>query len=254
VEDGVRDAGERLTHSGHGRESFRMTKLQLNVDEIGSKLDRCRILDSDLKLFGANTHRYQLGLRLAETTVREYEERHSLQLPADYRTFLLQVGNGGAGPCYGLYPLGFFADYQVGDLSKPFPHTAAWNVPEDWFNNLPDPWGEKGKELPHSWPSVEVMLDAVASLPVDRAAAAKRQELESWYFGSEHVNGAIPICHEGCGYYDLLVVRGPAYGSIWIDGRASDGGIAPLTTAHGQRHSFGSWYMAWLDETIQDLR
>jgi len=50
-----------------------------------------------------------------------FESANRIRLPNDYRRFLAIVGNGGAGPFYGLAPLN--ADGQ--DLSRPFPFTTA---------------------------------------------------------------------------------------------------------------------------------
>jgi hypothetical protein len=54
-------------------------------------------------------------LPLAE--VKAFESVHRINLPTDYRCFLTTVGNGGAGPYYGLAPLADFGR----DLSTPFP-------------------------------------------------------------------------------------------------------------------------------------
>ena len=224
--------------------------MRIDARAILSKLKRLRESDRGCELFGAAEHRYQLAGVASERTVRAFETRYGLTLPEDYRSFLLEVGNGGAGPCYGLLPFASFGTYKVGDLREQFPHTVAWNMPEGWFKNLPDPWDGEGEQLPTSWPSIEAMLDAVGALPVNEDAARRRKELESWYFSSEHVNGALPICHEGCGYYDLLVVQGAAYGSVWIDGRASDQGLAPVLSESGEPLSFGTWYMNWLQDCI----
>ena len=37
--------------------------------------------------------------------MRRFEEKHNLLLPEEYKFFLTQIGNGGAGPYYGLYSL-----------------------------------------------------------------------------------------------------------------------------------------------------
>lgn len=224
----------------------------MDIRSVVTMLERLRTLDRGYELFGAANHRYQLGPRADQETISVFEVEHGVRLPEDYRSFLTEVGNGGAGPCYGLLPLGSTGDhkYNAGDLGKPFPYTAAWNVPQGWFKSLPDPWGERGSELPRSWPSIDAFIQAVRALPVDEDAKRRREELTSWYFGSDHVNGTIPICHEGCGYYDLLVVRGPRYGTVWIDGRASDYGISPLLSPAGDLLSFEAWYFAWLQESL----
>lgn len=47
------------------------------------------------------------------------------------------------------------------------------------------------------------------------------------YFGNYWTQGAIVICHYGCGAYFLLIVSGPERGQIWFDDRASDYGLSP---------------------------
>jgi len=48
---------------------------------------------------------FDLGPCLSETEVQTFEAHHGVQLPEEYRCFLLEVGNGGAGPLEGLLPL-----------------------------------------------------------------------------------------------------------------------------------------------------
>jgi hypothetical protein len=67
--------------------------------------DRIRLLrevDRDLHVFGAATHRYQLAAPLGEEQVRQLEARLGVELPAEYRTFLREIGSRGAGPYYGM--------------------------------------------------------------------------------------------------------------------------------------------------------
>ena len=57
-------------------------------------------------------------------SILELERKHELELPAEYRAFLLEVGNGGAGPpAYGLYDIDTaFAERRKGiyTLADPF--------------------------------------------------------------------------------------------------------------------------------------
>jgi hypothetical protein len=48
---------------------------------------------------------YALNEPLARDLLEKIEEEQGVELPDDYRRFLLEVGNGGAGPGYGLYSL-----------------------------------------------------------------------------------------------------------------------------------------------------
>jgi hypothetical protein len=51
--------------------------------------------------------------------VNAFESAHKVNLPPDYCYFLTSLGNGGAGPYYGLSPLDNFGR----ELSEPFPFT-----------------------------------------------------------------------------------------------------------------------------------
>jgi hypothetical protein len=102
------------------------------------KLFLRRLFDPVLTNFGADEHHYRLNPPISIDEVITFETRHGVTLPDDYRHFLLQAGNGGAGPAYGLLPLS--DDLVWGALAKPFALTEAWDQadcqgPED---EIPD--------------------------------------------------------------------------------------------------------------------
>jgi hypothetical protein len=72
---------------------------------IRTKLSYIRVNDPRMHLFMTGFHGYELNEPLPESAVIEIEQRRSLELPEDYRAFLLLMGNGGAGPFHGLYRL-----------------------------------------------------------------------------------------------------------------------------------------------------
>lgn len=163
-----------------------------------------------------------------------------MELPAEYRSFLLEAGTGGAGPAYGLFPVrrkdgqpwrweGDGADLtDLGTLSQPFPHTAAFN-PAD---GLPDPPAES------DFGSVEAYEAA------EDAYWAMREEI---VFRPEHCIGLLYLCHLGCAYREALVISGPAKGQMWADDTADDGGFHPLTDDDGTPLGFARWYRRWLE-------
>ncbi|MCX4747485.1 SMI1/KNR4 family protein [Kitasatospora sp. NBC_01287] len=61
------------------------------------------------EVFGARRqgsgHDFLLEPRLSESEVIEAESDLGVSFPPDYRAFLLDVGAGGAGPHYGVFPL-----------------------------------------------------------------------------------------------------------------------------------------------------
>jgi hypothetical protein len=184
------------------------------------------------QVFGAEEHRFRLNGVLSEAQVAAFEKLHSVVLPPDYRHFLLKVGDGGAGPYYGVFPLGKMddgfamkswqeSDGFIGNLSKPFPLREAWN----------DRSGLPSATLAESNPP-----------EYERQFEAFEEE----YFDPRLSDGAFPICHMGCGLRIWLVVAGEQAGHLWLDGRADETGLSPIFAADGQPATFSTWYLGWL--------
>jgi hypothetical protein len=92
-----------------------------DIVELGDMLARLRAADTSFRVFGSKQHRYRLGQTLSESELAAFESANRIRLPDDYRWFLAAVGNGGAGPFYGVEPLSTFDR----DLSQPFRITTA---------------------------------------------------------------------------------------------------------------------------------
>jgi len=180
------------------------------------------------EVFGANGHRFVVNPILSEAEVVAFERQHRINLPRQYREFLLRVGNGGAGPFYGVFPLGEMDDMHgmkpwrendgfVGVLSQPFPLNSNWNdltgMPSDDLTD--DDEGEYGKQM---------------------------DEFGKRYWSASLMNGAVPICHEGCALRIWIVVTGEQAGRLWRDRRAEYMGVEPLLTADGAPRTFSRWY------------
>ena len=73
---------------------------------------------------------------------------------------------------------------------------------------------------------------------------------EKTYCGTALINGAIPICHEGCALRVYLVVTGAQAGFLWEDRRAEYAGIRPVRLADGAAATFGGWYEEWLSDCL----
>lgn len=147
------------------------------------RLDQLRRSDAGLSVFGASAHRYHLNPPLTEAELVAFERKHQVTLPQDYRDFLQFCGNGGAGPHYGVFPLGMFdgagsqlepwtpGDGFAGILSEPFPHSSAWNLPPERF------------VCPEDFES-------------DAAEEAWLDTLDNECWSAPLTNGAFPICHQ----------------------------------------------------------
>jgi hypothetical protein len=79
-------------------------------------------------------------------------------------------------------------------------------------------------------------------------------ELEAHYWNPAIMNGAIPICHQGCGLRQWLVINGEQKGFVWNDFRVDNAGIAPLLDESGKPMTFTDWYMGWLNDSLRKVR
>ena len=68
--------------------------------------------DGTREIFGSSKHGYKLNPTVTQEEVRRFEARWHLTLPDEYVFFLTKVGNGGAGPYYGLDSLENLARYN----------------------------------------------------------------------------------------------------------------------------------------------
>ncbi len=216
-------------------------------EEIAMRLERLAERDKKCRIFGSSTHRYKLNPPLSPKAIGRIEKSHGMTLPEAYRRFLLEIGNGGAGPFYGLFKLGTHDDEfdhctwkqggLIGDLSKPFPHSKAWDLPKSFWKNAPN-----------------FAENVAPEEEQDRVYDEWMAKLEEHYWHGKFINGAIPICHEGCAYRLWLVLKGREAGHIWQDRRAGEAGISPLKNKGYPRLSFTRWYLNWLEDCERKLR
>jgi tetratricopeptide (TPR) repeat protein len=183
---------------------------------------------------------------LSTDELSELEEQLGVELPGEYRSFLLEAGAGGTGPGYGLLPVSRHDDGEwewegdgsqaanYGEVDEPFPHTEAFN-PED---ALPDEPQEA------DYGSKEAYQDAYDEW---------REERDEVVYAWEQVQGLVYLCHLGCGSYEALVVSGPARGQVWVDERIENCGFSPLIDADGTPLGFARWYRDWLDKAEAEL-
>lgn len=201
-----------------------------DVRQLAERVRELAALDTKLAIFGASSHRYRFAPPLPETDLVTFERAHGFTLPDDFRLFLTTIGNGGAGPSYGV--IGFRAgdaeDYTKYErLGAPFPYA-------DDYNPIGILYGEDDTD------------------DDDDDAADERR---SAYWNAFSSDGVFYLCHHGCASRSLLVVAGPCRGEVWFDDSADDAGVGPAKSrTTGARHSFTSWYAEWLDTSFAKLR
>jgi hypothetical protein len=189
------------------------------LDRIAEKLRRAR--EQGAQPFGFSGHEMRIEPPLSPEAVAAAEEALGVELPAEYRGFVTRVGDGGAGPGYGVFPLRLAlreseVEVDPGVLRAPFPHV-------ELYNPFKDP------EVIAAWNRMD-------------AEGASEQE-EDLYVARER-SGTLVVSDEGCGHLHFLVVTGPARGTMWIDSRGSDQGFVPLNA------TFLEWYERWIDDVL----
>jgi hypothetical protein len=197
------------------------------------------------EVFGSGTHQWKLEPPLTSEEINDLQAQVKVELPEEYRSFLLQVSRGGAGPSYGLFPArrvdgswrwdgdgAEITDLQT--LAQPFAHTEAF----DPVDALPGP---------------PVADDFASAAKFTEAEDAYWQQRDTVMFAAEHTIGLLYLCHLGCAIREVLVVSGPARGQMWVDDTASDGGFEPLLEENGDRLGFAGWYRRWLQQTETQL-
>lgn len=145
--------------------------------------------------------------RATEATVVAFERRHDIELPAEYRLFITELGNGGPGPpYYDLESLG----QTAGDMTP---------TERDIWSNLP-----RIRE----------------PFPFTRAWTWEADEVSQEGNEEDISRGSFYLGNDGCGMYWHLIVTGPDRGIPWM---ISGEGIQPVCP----KRSFLEWYEDWLD-------
>lgn len=81
------------------------TMLRTSFPEIRNRLEELDRLDPDRKVFASHSHQYRLNPPLTIDQVERIESRLGFRLPEQYRRFVTEFADGGAGPFYGIQPL-----------------------------------------------------------------------------------------------------------------------------------------------------
>ncbi|WP_234414359.1 SMI1/KNR4 family protein [Paenibacillus sp. CAA11] len=182
---------------------------------IRRKLHQAAKADPNYEAFGAKAHQYKLNAPLEPEALRRFEQIHGIILPEQYAAFLTEIGNGGAGPYYGIHPLGTKQSIDLDRVGLP--------------STLSPVSHTEIIEGGHSYDSYD--LDSMGD-----------EEYEA--FIAERVQGLLNIGEQGCSYETMLVVTGAYRGKVVyleLDGYRS---------FFTYEANFLDWYERWLDETI----
>lgn len=192
------------------------------IEQLKDKIEKMKALIFEHSQYLATIENHQY-LPLKNEELIQFEENHQIELPMDYRAFLLHMGNGGLGPGLGILPLDLTRKYN--DLHLPWTNPKIYNA---LFLHDDDKEDE------------DEFDERVDDLLKDNGSK------ESQLFNAKD-HGVLPIANMGCGTTALLVLNGKHKGQIWIDLTATDAGLSLLA------ENFIDWYNAWLDERTEKI-
>lgn len=186
--------------------------LYEQVNRIKEKILLAKEKDSRFDVFGSTKHKYEWNAPISSEEVQDFENRNNITLPEGFKLFITEIGNGGAGPYYGIYKVA--TSSHDGYLSKPCKlHPNLSN--EEWGHLT-------------SFEDDDNLTD---------------EQYDSHY--DALFQGMLRIGTQGCTYDMMLVVSGEYKGRVvYIDGDLQK----PFFT---YENNFLDWYERWLDEIIQ---
>lgn len=184
------------------------------------------------QIWGAAIHRFRANPPIPEQDLAGLQNEHGLELPSDYRSYLSQVGDGGAGPWQGLLPIREAITASSVDcaecLRRPFLHGTARidsdGIQRKWFQ-FRDSTGRGYVPVPLE---TAMSPDFMAGSLVIARGKMKR--------------GA-PTLYR-------LVLNGPERGHVWRDDRDQSGRVGPCESASWriQDPTFREWMLAWIEQ------
>nr|WP_231116817.1 SMI1/KNR4 family protein [Paenibacillus polymyxa] len=210
---------DTLTHFMRDHFPLWFGKNETQLDRIKNKLDQAMRQDTDFSVFGASPHQYKVNEKLTAKALADWQAHNQVTLPEPYAQFLTNIGNGGAGPYYGIYSIEKATSYTERQalLAKSVLYPAM--TKQEW-NHLTEP------------------LTSDEDIPDEEYDDARNKVL----------GGMLCIGTQGCEYDMYLVLEGKHRGRIvYTSGFYPD---HPFFFVY--EDSFLDWYERWLDEIILD--
>jgi hypothetical protein len=165
-------------------------------------------------------HQYQFNPCLNESDITRFEQQFGVKLPEEYRDFLLIVGNGGAGPDYGIL-----------SLEQSLEEIAGYIDPDEG-----DP------------PLSEFL--ARPFVPPTYLEGSEDDDSDGF---DSYLTGMLPICEVGCGHNYQLCLSGIERGNIWF-WNTNTGRYYPTTSRNRSDSkkalTFFQWYQEWLYHSL----
>jgi len=194
-------------------------KKDSQLDRITHKLEKAMRKDQTLEVFGASSHKYKVNEKLTAKELANWQATHQVALPESYTQFLQKIGNGGAGPYYGIYSLDKATTYTETHTLTAKCILRPKMTKEEW-NHLTEPLNSD---------------EDISDLEYDAAR-------------DKVLGGMLCIGTQGCEYDMYLVLEGKHRGKVVYTSDFHPD--HPFFFVY--EDSFLDWYERWLDEIILD--
>ncbi|MDE5950433.1 MAG: SMI1/KNR4 family protein, partial [Acetatifactor sp.] len=177
-------------------------------------------VDAGREVFGAEKHQYRINPVVNMAEIRRAEEERHVKFPEEYVFYLTKVGNGGAGPDYGLYPFEkVLAEDRNPYLGQIFEQTVTTQLTKEQ-------WREHMRKLDELGESFETDTDY--------------ERYKSILFSN-----MMPIGTQGCTLDNMLMLSGgDADRIMYIDWDMEEDG-PPFDT--------GMTFLEWMEGYFEDI-
>jgi hypothetical protein len=197
---------------------------QFQIKKISKKLKILKNKDKTFEIFGSSDHKYKLLKPISIQRLEMLEQKYNINLPDEYVAFITFLGDGGAGPFYGLYPIEMalkdtelIEDYKddiCSDITKPSIFTSK-------------------KELKEYQEMNEKIEDYN----------------ERYNNGVRALNGTLEINSQGCSFRNNIILNGPNAGKVF---EFCGDMVEDIFFNYDKFIGFLDWYERWLDNSIKN--
>lgn len=222
-------------------------------NRILEKLSTLKSFDKRFALFGAEGHQYQLEPPITEEEVVQIEQENNIHLPADYRFFITNISNRGAGPDYGFYGLTI---NNRRHLKGSFNHEEILQkgVLKEWNEDREIVLQAYGELLKQHYTDISIvdthdLFTKIKELNIDLGVGYNSwPEYTIQHLKSEHevdlydLTGYVGVVDIGCGHQYILIIKGQYEGHVVFYGNHDEHYSTGLT--------FIEFYEDWLDKSI----
>ncbi len=213
------------------------------LSKIKEKVKLLCQIDTNYKIHYSETHKYK-SKRLTKAELIEFEAQLGIQLPSEYRQYLLEVG-------YGMGPLsGFCSPQEI--IEEYFEEEAQLQTVRNIFGTSPV------NPFPFNEEDAYGCFEELSTKPIWDVACPE---------GLYPENGAISIVDRNDGNPVCLVISGQLAGTIWDVHQAAVGygewsparkpptvGKNLIKDVEKPLQTFYEWYDSWLSSAIRDVK